>query len=158
MSKAIAINTTRRDFVTAMSAVVAAAIPTAAIASVPVVGDTAIFARDPELMEAHSAFLAALDVQALADERYFAAKEANPDAKADELRVRAGVALAETEAGTAGERVAEIAEAILATPASTIEGVRFKLRLSRVVWEPDVLAAITDDIVAITGRPIDFLR
>jgi hypothetical protein len=55
----------------------------------------------------------------------------------------------------ASDRLTEIAENIFTTPASTIEG---ELRLSCVVYQPDVLAALTDGIVAITGSPIDFLR
>lgn len=140
--------TRRSALPTIAAATVAAALPAATLAAVH--PDAALFAFHPRLKAAFRALNDAAVVYSDMQRRYW---DATPrEGWSDELRAAFGVDRAAAAMDASSDVWSEVVKEMLAMPAQTLDGIRFKLSVCHEQWdEPDLLKVIAGDIERIGG-------
>ncbi len=142
---------TRRGLVAAAPAAIVAASLQTSVAAQP---DGALLALQPLWREAEAAFEATFEPVGLAEDLLRARVRAEPHVDRTTIELETGYTLADANQGRACDAQWQINERVFDTPATTTEGIRFKLEVLKSLkgcHVPTFKASLKRDLLRIAG-------
>jgi hypothetical protein len=162
---------TRRAALGALASVPALALPAVAHAATSPTDDAELFALQPEIEAADREARLAIEAQEALSEAYEAARPPRPETdphgparrawlkEVSRISDECGMTAAEERASEAFHRVNVMSARLVSIQATTLAGLIFKAKFAAAhlpdQWDPDVMASIVEDLLAMGGEQAD---